>query len=329
MITSTACRPSASTRSDEPVERSNFEVHAYVKTRSLALERSIEQQGRVIDERRWGSGSFAFAGQTAVDHPAAFRWHASSKKNRPSWCLFPFRMAMVLPLRTAWIADILSQASLRDVERQRCWKRGSGDAQRLWDYSYFTARLSDLSMPLTSEVRRSPEPSARPSAAADSEERQICMTCLFAESVGFCLCFLPSCMRDVQRQRCSKRGSGDGQRLSLYDYGTTERSFHAVERWGSTLTCTVCTAADSEERQICTTCLFAESVGLWKRRRSYLYVCFLMYAFCHRDREAHFCLRGGWGKRGDLTWHPAVKHQRPAAKTTNSNCCDRAAAQVK
>ena len=83
MITSTARRPNASTRSDsEPVERSNFEVH--VKTRSLALERSIEQQGRVIDERRWGSGSFAFAGHTAVDHPAEFRWHASSKKNRPS-----------------------------------------------------------------------------------------------------------------------------------------------------------------------------------------------------------------------------------------------------
>ena len=45
MITSTARRPYASTRSD-PVECSNFEVH--VKTRSLALERSIEQQGRVI-----------------------------------------------------------------------------------------------------------------------------------------------------------------------------------------------------------------------------------------------------------------------------------------
>ena len=56
-----------------------------------------------------------------------------------------------------------------------------------------------------------------------------------------------------------------------------------------------------------------------------------MYAFSHRDDGAHFwfCLRGGWGKSGDLTWHPAVKHQRPAAKTTNSNCCDRAAAQVK
>ena len=184
MITSTARRPNASTRS-EPVERSNFEVHE----RSLALERSIEQQGRVIDERPWGSGSFAFAGQTAVDHPTAFRWHASSKKNRPSWCLFPFRMAMVLPLRTAWIADILSQASLRDVERQRCWKRGSGD--------FGTTLRHDLaifsSMPLTGEVRRSPEPSARPSAAADSEERQICTTCLFAESVGLCLCFLPSC----------------------------------------------------------------------------------------------------------------------------------------
>ena len=186
-ITSTARRPNASTRS-EPVERSNLEVH--VKTRSLALERSIEQQGRVIDERRWGSGSFAFAGQTAVDHPAAFRWHASSKKNIPSWCLFPFRMAMVLlvPLTTAWIADIISQASLRDVE-QRCWKRGSGDfgTTLRHDWAIFS------SMPLTDEVRRSPEPSARPSAAADSEERQICTTCLFAESAGLCLCFLPSC----------------------------------------------------------------------------------------------------------------------------------------
>ena len=53
-----------------------------------------------------------------------------------------------------------------------------------------------------------------------------------------------------------------GRDLVFMMYGMTERSFHAVERRGSTLTCTVCTAADSEERQICTTCLFAESVGL-------------------------------------------------------------------
>ena len=104
---------------------------------------------------------------------------------------FLFEWHRVLPLRTAWIADILSQASLRDIQRQRCWKRGSGDGQRLWDYC--TARLNDLSMWLTGELRRSPEPSARPSAAADREERQVCATCLFAESVGLCFCFLPSC----------------------------------------------------------------------------------------------------------------------------------------
>ena len=38
-------------------------------------------------------------------------------------------------------------------------------------------------------------------------------------------------VRDVQRQRCWKRGtcSGDGQVLSLYDYGTTDRPFNAIE----------------------------------------------------------------------------------------------------
>ena len=35
------------------------------------------------------------------------------------------------------LEDILSQASLRDVERQRCWKDGSEDGQRLWDYFFF------------------------------------------------------------------------------------------------------------------------------------------------------------------------------------------------
>ena len=323
MITSTARRPNASTRS-EPVERSklsNFEVH--VKTRSLALERSIEQQGRVIDERRWGSGSFAFAGQTAVDHPAAFRWHASSKKNRPSWCLFPFRMAMVLPLRTAWIADILSQASLRDVERQRCGKRGSGDfgTTLRHDWAIFS------SMPLTGEVRRSPEPSARPSAAADSEKRHICTTCLFAESAGLCLCFLPSCAMykdNAVRNVVAEMGrdlvfmiTARLSDLSMPLKGEVRRS-----------------PEQSARQPIARSSKFVRRA--YSRRARALdcekddgLVCFLMYAFSHRDRGAHFCLRGGWGKRGDLTFHPAVKHQRPAAKTTNSNCCDRAAAQVK
>ena len=47
-----------------------------------------------------------------------------------------------------------------------------------------TAQLNDLSMPWKGEFRLSPELSARPLAAADSEERQICTTCLFVQSVG-------------------------------------------------------------------------------------------------------------------------------------------------
>ena len=35
-----------------------------------------------------------------------------------------------------------SFASVPARERQRCWKSGSRDGQRFWDY--FTARLSDL-----------------------------------------------------------------------------------------------------------------------------------------------------------------------------------------
>ena len=130
------------------------------------------------------------------------------------------------------------------------------------------------SMPLTSEVRRSLAWTVCKAIGGRRKRGAANLYDMLIRGERWIVLMLFPIVRDVQRQRCSKRGSGDGQRLSLYDYGTTERSFHAVERWGSTLTCTVCTAADSEERQICTTCLFAESVGLWKRRRSYL-----MYAF--------------------------------------------------
>ena len=325
MITSTARRPNASTTRSEPVERSNFEVH--VKTRSLALERSIEQQGRVIDERRWGSGSFAFAGQTAVDHPAAFRWHASSKKNRPSWCLFPFRMAMVLPLRTAWIADILSQASLRDVERQRCWKRGSGDfgTTLRHDWAIFS------SMPLTGEVRRSPEPSASPSAAADSEERQICTTCLFAESVGLCLCFLPSCAMykdNAVRNVVAEMGrdfvfmiTARLSDLSMPLKGEVRRSpvqsaRQPIARSGKFVRRAYSRRALDCEKDDGLTCMYAFS-------------CMLSPIVI----VEHTSVWEGVGGRGEI-WRgiphrAAVKHQRPAAKTTNSNCCDRAPAQVK
>ena len=49
---------------------------------------------------------------------------------------------------------------VRDVQKQRCWKRGSAEMGR--DLVFMiTARLSDLSMPLKGEVRRSPVQSAR------------------------------------------------------------------------------------------------------------------------------------------------------------------------
>ena len=94
-----------------------------------------------------------------------------------------------------------------------------------------TARLSDLSMLLTGEVRRSPEPSTRPLAAADSEEQQICTTYdVLIHGERWIVLMLSLIVCDVQRQRCWKRGCGDGQRLSLYAFATTERSFNAVER---------------------------------------------------------------------------------------------------
>ena len=184
-------------------------------------------------------------------------------------------------------------------------------------------------MPFTSGVRRSPEPSARPSAAADSEERQICRTCLFAESVGLCLCFLPSCAMykdNAVRNVVAEMGrdlvfmiTARLSDLSMPLKGEVRRSpvqsaRQPIARSGKFVRRAFSRRALDCEKDDGLTCMYVFS---------------LMYAFSHRDRGAHFCLRGGWGKRGDLTWHPAVKHQRPAAKTTNSNCCDRAAAQVR
>ena len=154
-------------------------------------------------------------------------------------------------------------------------------------------------------------------------ERQICATCLFAESFGLCLCFLPSCAmykdnvvaetgRDLVFTTTARRSD-----LSMPLKGEVRRS-----------TWTVCTVGDSElaigcreERQTCTTCLSQRALDCEKTT--------VLHAYAFSHRGAHLCLRGDWGKRGDLTWQPAVKHQNPPAKTTNSNSCDHAMAQVK
>ena len=161
--------------------------------------------------------------------------------------------------------------------------------------------------------------------AADSQERQICTTCLFAESVGLCLCFLPSCA--MYKDNAVGNVVADTGRDLVFMI-TARLSDLSMPLKGE-----VRRSPEQSARQpIWRSGKFVRRAYLWRAldcEKDDRLTC--MYAFSHRDHGAHFCLRGGWGKRGDLTWHPAVKHQRPAlaAKTTNSNCCDRAAAQVK
>ena len=126
-------------------------------------------------------------------------------------------------------------------------------------------------------------------------------------------------VRDVQRQRCWKRGRGDGQRLSLYDFGTTERSFIAVERGGSTRS-----LEQSARQPIARS---GKSVRRAYSRRAL--GCEKTTVLCFLPSWSTLLIERGLGGRGDLTCHPAVKHHRPFAKTTNSDCCDRAVAQVK
>ena len=88
---------------------------------------------------------------------------------------------------------------VRDVQRQRCSKRGAEMGRDL--VFMITARLSDLSMPLKGEVRRSPAQSARQPIARSGKfvrraysrraldfEKDDGLTCMYA----FYVCFLPS-----------------------------------------------------------------------------------------------------------------------------------------
>ena len=239
---------------------------------------------------------------------------------------FLFEWPWFYILRTAWIADILSEASLRVVGRQRCWKRSSGDfgTTLRHDWAIFST------MPLTGEVRRSPEPFARPSAAADSEERQICTTCLFAESVGLCLCFLPSCAMykdNAVRNVVAEMGrnlvfmiTARLSDLSMPLKGEVRRSPVQSARQPIVRSVKFLRRAYSRRALDC-----EKDDGLM------ILVCMLSHVcFLSSWSWSTLLFERGLGEEGrDLTWHSEVKHQIPAAKTTNSNCCDRAAAQVK
>ena len=161
-----------------------------------------------------------------------------------------------------------------------------------------TTRLSDLSMPfplcaspLKVEVRHSPEQSARPSAAADSEERQICVTCLFAESFGLCLCFLPSCAmyKDIAVGNVVAETGRD------LVFMTTAR----LSDLSMPLECEVRRSPEQSARQpIGRNGKFVRRA--YSRRALDCEKMTVLYAFSHRG--AHLCLRGDWGKREDLTW---------------------------
>ena len=57
-------------------------------------------------------------------------------------------------------------------------------------------------------------------------------------------------------------------------------------------------------------------------RRAYLrraLDCEKMTVLCFLPSWSTLLFERGLGKRRDLTWHPTVKHQRLAAKSTNNN----------
>ena len=168
-------------------------------------------------------------------------------------------------------------------------------------------------MPLKGEVQRSPEPSARPSAAADSEEQQICTTCLFVDRVGLCLCFLPSCAM-YKDNAVGNVVAETGRRLVFM---TTAR----LSDLSMPLKGEVRRSPEQSAWQP-----IARS-GKVARRRAL--DCEKTTVFCFLPSCSTLLFEGGWGKRGDLTWQPAVKHQSPAAKATNGNCCNSTVAQVK
>ena len=164
-------------------------------------------------------------------------------------------------------------------------------------------------MLLTSEVRRSPEPSARPSAAADSEERQIWTTCLFAESVGLCLCFLPSCA--MYKDNAVGNVVAETGRDLVFMI-TARLSDLSMPLKGEVRRSRV----KSARQPIATSGKFVRSAYSSRRaldcEKDDGLTC--MYAFSHRDHGAHFFERG-LGEEG--RFDVASRSQKP--KTTCQN----------
>ena len=126
-------------------------------------------------------------------------------------------MAKVLPLRTAWIADILSHAPMLYVQRQRCWNRDCGDGQRLWDYG-MTERSFNAVSALQFVRRRWKAPYAHASHLQDRRQpiaKSGKFVRAYSRPVLDCkkrtiLCFLPSLNTPGP---LFERGLGRGRRI--------------------------------------------------------------------------------------------------------------------
>ena len=137
---------------------------------------------------------------------------------------------------------------------------------------------------------------------------------------------LQALLRDVQRQCCWKRGSGDGQRL--WDYGTTERSFILRFRivrypWKASFDAHLDRLRMQGHRRQ----LIAKSGKLYVsisrqrwivKRRRYMPAPVV---------ELHLCLRGGTRLGEEGRFDVAARSDTP--KPSCQNRCDRAVSQVK
>ena len=159
----------------------------------------------------------------------------------------------------------------------------------------------------------------RPSAAAIARSGTFLRPCLFAESVGLCLCFLSSCA--MYKDNAVENVVAEMGRDLVFMI-TARLSDLSMPLKGE-----VRRSPEQSARQP-----IARSGKFVRRAYSRMALgCEKTTVLCFLPSWSTLLFERGLGEEGrfDVPSDPAVKHQRPAAKTTNSNCCDRAVAQVK
>ena len=229
-----------------------------------------------------------------------------------------------MPLTTAWIADNIISFRKRRCAMYKDIAVRNVIAETGRDLVFTaTARLSDLSILLTGEVRRWPEPSARPSTAAVREERQVCRTCLFAEGVELCLCFLPSCAMYIDNA-VGNVVAETGRNLSVVLKTTARLSDLSMPLKGEVRR----SPEQSARKPIARSGKFVRRA--YSRRALN---CDKATVLCFLSPRSTLLFERSWGKREDLTWQLAVTTPRttelPIAKPQTATIATATVAQVK